>query len=107
MSSGFTNVLLNSSLVGCSSGDHAVAVVYVAFEQFLGGYSPDGGLLYGHLQRFFAVGAQAETHRQILCSVCLVSQSAAVQLHLQQSGNGHSALGCTTGLLHQPSVLGH
>ena len=48
----------------------------------------------------FVVGSQAEMHRKILCSICLVSQSAAVQLHLQQSGNGHSALECTTGLVH-------
>ena len=41
----------------------------------------------------FVVGSQAEMHRQILCSICLVAQSAAVQLHLQQSGSGHSALG--------------
>ena len=53
------------------------------------------------------VGSHAEMHRQILCSICFVSKSAAVQLHLQQSGNGHSALGCTIGLDHQPSVLGH
>ena len=55
----------------------------------------------------FAVGSQVEMHRQILCSICLVSHSVAVQLHLQQSGNGHFALGCTTVLDHQPSVLGH
>ena len=33
---------LNSSLFGCFSGDHAVAVVFVALEQCLGGYSPGG-----------------------------------------------------------------
>jgi len=55
----------------------------------------------------FAVGSQAEMHRQILCSAGLVAHSVAVQLHLQQSRNGHSALGCTPGLVHQPGVLGH
>ena len=55
----------------------------------------------------FAVGSQAEMHRQILCSTGPDSHSVAVQLHLQKSRNGHSALGCTTGLVHQPSVLGH
>ena len=55
----------------------------------------------------FAVGSQADMHLQILCSVCLVPHSAAVQLHLQQPGNRNSALGCTTGLVHQLDVLGH
>ena len=41
---------------------------------------------------------------QILCSICLVSHSVAIQLHLQQSRSGHSS--CTTGLVHQSSVLG-
>ncbi len=55
----------------------------------------------------FAVGSQVEMHRQILCSSCLVSHIVAVQLHLQQAENGHFALGCTTVLDHQPSVLRH
>ncbi len=54
----------------------------------------------------FVVGSQAEMHRRILCLTGLVAHSVAVQLHLQQSRNGHSVLGCTTGLVHQPSVLG-
>ena len=41
----------------------------------------------------FAVGFQAEMHRQMLCSIGLVAHSLAVQLHLQQPRNEHSALG--------------
>ncbi len=57
----------------------------------------------------FAVGSRAEMHmhKQIFCFTGLVACNAVVLLHLQHSSNGHSAVGCTTGLAHQPNVLGH